>query len=171
MGSGGTLPHNDAVYAASAAAGHAPAQLAIAASLMTEAERIGDAALADEFVVMAEAYARLAYQHHNPAGFAILSVVCALRSLRLGESDPARAAAYRAEAESLFDLVFETGDPWAVTVMGGALARLADTGDLDAENALDRAVALLPAESAVFLREWAKDARPGPIEPVVAKGE
>lgn len=172
----GFQPHSDAIYALSAALGHAPAQVTIAASWMTEAERLQDENpnLAAEHMVMAEAHARLAYQHNNPAGFAILSVVCAMRSLQLAATDPVRSLRYREEAEALFDLVFATGDPWAVTVMGGALARLADTGDVNAENALDRAVALLPAESAVFLREWAKDAQPGPNERAAiaaAKGE
>lgn len=171
-GAGGFQPHNDRVYALAAASGHAEAQVAIAASLMTEAERIHEdsPSLAVELMVMAEAYARLAYQHHNAAGFSILSVVYALRSIHLSATDPVRSLRYREEAEALFDLVFETGDPWAVTVMGGALARLADTGDLSAENALDRAVALLPAESAVFLREWAKEAQPGPNESAAATG-
>jgi hypothetical protein len=64
-----------------------------------------------------------------------------------------RSLDYRQSAEALFSEVEQGSDAHALGIVAFALNRLADAGDADAADRLNRVVDRLPPEEAVALRE------------------
>lgn len=150
----------DPVYVRAAASGDVEAQFSLAESMLRSGVNCIKAQPQTglELMAGAEVFARLAAESGSPPATALLAAVKSMQSIGLRESDPVRSVIFRETAESLFGALVEIGEPRSLTIVGLALTELAAAGDDDAAERLDRVVGMLPAESAVLLREWNRSA-------------
>lgn len=102
----------------------------------------------EELALQAEVFARLAAEHSAMDKLALAAMLSLRAQDEKAKGNEARATAFLAEVNGIFDEVLVAGDHAASSMLARCLSLLADDGNDNASILLERLVALLSPERA-----------------------